>query len=307
MAQVPDQLATGDDNDGSDDEDGVFFQSAFIKGQTTFVNVEASGPGLLNAWADFGNGWDGPGEQIFTDRPLAAGINSLSFAVPDTGADDENAALRFRFSTQGGLGRDGPAADGEIEDYVLVRRSSSDTDPDNDGVEASVEDAGPNGGVGNNDGIQDSVQAHVTSIPNAADGQYVVIQSEPGTVLTNVSAVDPASLGTPPVGAAFPVGALSFTVEGIAPGASSMVEILLPPGVVVNSYYKFGDEPLLSGDHWYEFLDDGSTGAVLLPDRIVLKLVDGGRGDDDVTANGMIVDPGAAGFLDILFIDGFEE
>jgi hypothetical protein len=96
-------------------------------------------------------------------------------------------------------------------------------------------------------------------------------------------------------------------VEGIAPGASAQVVILLPAGVEVDSYFKFGDEPLVSGDHWYEFLDDGSTGAVLYPDRVVLKLVDGGRGDDDVTANGVIVDPGAVALGEVILDDGFED
>ncbi len=301
-----DAIALGDDNDGSDDEDGVFFQSAFIKGQTTFVDVVASAPGVLNAWADFGNGWVGPSEQIFTDQPLAAGINNLSFPVADSGIEDENAALRFRFSSQSGLGTGGAASDGEIEDYVMVRRGSGNMDPDNDGVDAAVEDAGPNGGDGNNDGIPDSIQLNVTSIPNFDGSEYLVIQSQPGTVLTNVSTADPSTLGTPPAGVSFPLGALRFNVEGFSPGAAVEVEILLPAGVTVSTYFKYGDEPGMAGDHWYEFLDDGSTGASILPGKVVLKLVDGGRGDDDITANGVIIDPGAAGVVAVIFFDGFE-
>jgi hypothetical protein len=40
---------------------------------------------------------------------------------------------------------------------------------------------------------------------------------------------------------------------------------------------------------------DGTTGAVVYADRIELYLVDGQRGDDDLTANGVIVAPGAPG------------
>jgi len=292
--------ATGDDNDGSDDEDGVFFKSAFIKGGTTFIDVVASGPGILNAWADFGTGWDAASEQIFTDESLVAGINELSFSVPDSGNEGENAALRFRFSSQAGLGASGAAPDGEMEDYVMVRSGPTDTDPDNDGVEAAIEDAGPNGGDGNSDGIPDSVQLNVTSIPNAEDGQYLVIQSQPGTFLTNVSAVDPDSLGPPPPGASFPLGAIKFNVEGIAPGATVEVEILFPGDVLVSNYFKYSD-------HWYEFFDNGTTGATVTPGKVVLKLVDGGRGDHDLSANGVIEDPGAIALSDTLFKDGFEE
>ncbi|MEO8496547.1 MAG: dockerin type I domain-containing protein, partial [Planctomycetota bacterium] len=45
--------------------------------------------------------------------------------------------------------------------------------------------------------------------------------------------------------------------------------------------------------HWYPFLYNGTTGANILSDRIELYFVDGGRGDGDATANGVIVDPGA--------------
>jgi hypothetical protein len=293
--------ATGDDNDGSDDEDGVFFKSAFIKGSTTFIEVNATGPGLLSAWADFGSGWDAPSEQIFTDQALVAGINELSFPVPDSGADGENAALRFRFSSQAGLAPSGAAPDGEMEDYVMLRSSSSDPDPDNDGVEASIEDAGPNGGDGNNDGILDSVQLDVTSIPTAEGSDYLVIQSQPGTFLTNVSTVDPASLAPTPMGASFPLGALQFNVEGIAPGATVEVQITFPSEILVSNYFKF------DGDNWYEFYVDGVTGATVTPGKVILKLTDGGRGDHDSSANGVIVDPGAIALSDTLFEDGFED
>ncbi len=50
-------------------------------------------------------------------------------------------------------------------------------------------------------------------------------------------------------------------------------------------------------DHWYEFLYDGTTGAEILADKIVLHFVDGERGDSDLTANGVIADPGAPAIL----------
>jgi hypothetical protein len=80
----PDATATGDDNDGNDDEDGVTFTSAMNPSTAATVDVVASAAGLLNAWMDFnGNGsWADAGEQIFTDTPLVAGTNSLGFVVP---------------------------------------------------------------------------------------------------------------------------------------------------------------------------------------------------------------------------------
>ena len=44
-----------------------------------------------------------------------------------------------------------------------------------DGVAASIEDAAPNGGDANADGIADSLQRNVASLPNAVDSQYTTL------------------------------------------------------------------------------------------------------------------------------------
>src|SRR4030095_13332749 len=79
----PDASANGDDATGGDDEDGVSFLSPVRPGQTASVEVVASASGVLNAWIDFdGDGsWAGGGEQIFTNRALVAGVNTLDWSV----------------------------------------------------------------------------------------------------------------------------------------------------------------------------------------------------------------------------------
>jgi len=144
---------------------------------------------------------------------------------------------------------------------------------------------------------------NATSIPTADGSDYLVIQSPPGTFLTDVSAVDPVTLGAPPPGVSFPLGALSFNVEGITPGAAVEVEILFPKDISVSSYFKYSDQ-------WYEFFDNGTTGATVTPGIVTLKLVDGDRGDHDLVADGVITDPGALSAIiisDTLFEDGFED
>jgi hypothetical protein len=120
----PDATATGDDNDGNDDDDGVVLTSGLVRGDTATLDVTASTPGTLNAWLDLnGNGsWADAGEQIFVDQPLAAGVNNLSFGVP-VGATAGTSNMRFRFSTVGGLWYDGLAPDGEVEDYQVTIES----------------------------------------------------------------------------------------------------------------------------------------------------------------------------------------
>ncbi|MDH7487797.1 MAG: GEVED domain-containing protein, partial [Anaerolineae bacterium] len=117
----PNGTATGDDNDGNDDEDGVVFTTSLTPGTLAGVDVTASAPGVLNAWMDFnGDGdWADAGEQIFVDVSLGAGLNSLTFPVPP-GAIPGTTFCRFRFSTVSGLSFDGLAPDGEVEDYMVT-------------------------------------------------------------------------------------------------------------------------------------------------------------------------------------------
>ncbi len=116
----PDGDATGDDLDGTDDDDGVFFKSPLQPGQNVDLDVKASVTGYLNAWADFNNNgqWLDPNEQIFIDQQLIPGINPLSFQMPDN-ALAAPSFMRFRFSTESNLPMDGVAIDGEVEDYFV--------------------------------------------------------------------------------------------------------------------------------------------------------------------------------------------
>ena len=119
----PNGDASGDDNNGSDDEDGVTLPASISAGSSVAVDINASvGLGVLNAWIDFNdNGdWSDPGEQIFTNEPLAAGTNNLNFNVPAGATSTAQTFARFRLSTIRDLSYDGPAIDGEVEDYAVA-------------------------------------------------------------------------------------------------------------------------------------------------------------------------------------------
>ncbi len=89
-------------------------------------------------------------------------------------------------------------------------------------------------------------------------------------------------------------------IDDSQPGVQSRVVIDLPAGVIANSYLKFN----ATTGSWYDFMDDQrldttDNGATLLDldgngtiDRVVLTFTDGGFGDEDGIANGLIVDPG---------------
>ena len=170
-------------------------------------------------------------------------------------------------------------------------------DSDGDGVPDTNEGGGPNGGDANQDGIPDSQQANVASLQNSVDQQYVTLVSPTGTQLINVQAGPVAP--DAPVGVDFPFGEIGFEVHGVAPGGSAQVTFLLPTGSLVNSFYKYGPEPAPGNTtaHWYDFAFSAvsGTGATISGDTVTLNLVDGARGDADLTANGVIVDPSAPG------------
>jgi hypothetical protein len=78
------------------------------------------------------------------------------------------------------------------------------------------------------------------------------------------------------------------------------VTITLPANVTANVYYKYGHQVPDDLAHLYQFNYNGTTGATFSPGPnnntiITLHFVDGELGDDDLTANGVIVDPGAPG------------
>jgi PKD repeat protein len=139
----PDQGASGDDNDGINDDDGVNFKNALVPGSLALITVKASAAGILSAWLDFNrNGtWEDGEDQIIKDAPLEEGENQLSFQIP-AGAAPGTTYVRFRFSNVGGLSFSGPHFTddplenpedlppiGEVEDYAVeIEGDESDCD-----------------------------------------------------------------------------------------------------------------------------------------------------------------------------------
>lgn len=95
---------------------------------------------------------------------------------------------------------------------------------------------------------------------------------------------------SPPPGVSFPYGLVDFVLVGQVSGSQAIITITypgsLPPGTV---YYKFGPTPDNQSPHWYQFP------ATISGNTVTLKITDGGLGDDDLQANGAIIDQGGPG------------
>jgi len=167
-------------------------------------------------------------------------------------------------------------------------------DNDSDGI-SDIEEKGPSGNDptydGNTDGTPDWQQSSVTSLWNYNHEFYLTISQPGGYSLIDVKAIDnPSPENAPNV--EFPVGFFSFIID-LQGGSSCSINMFFPPGVVIEDYYKYGQTPSLPMGHWYEFMYDNQTGvSIIQPNEIVIYFVDGERGDDDITVNGYIVEPG---------------
>ncbi len=152
----PTQLATGDDNNGSDDEDGGVKAADPFKwnaGEGAVDVTVTGGPACLSAWMDVWNstagdlgtdgdfndsGTNGAGnawsENIINNLALAPGMHTISFYLPEDAATYPVYA-RFRLlkdadgdgdcSDQAAPQLTGLMTNGEVEDYMFNFESSA--------------------------------------------------------------------------------------------------------------------------------------------------------------------------------------
>ena len=176
--------------------------------------------------------------------------------------------------------------------------NNADLDDDNDSL-PDEEEYGPSGNDssydGNNDDTADSLQSNVVSFHTYDDQNYVTLEVPPGVTITDFLALENPSPDDGPLDVDFPYGFFEFTIEGMEVGGSTTVTLHCPSGSTFDTYYKFGSTLSNNIDHWYEFLNDGQTGAEINRDVITLHFVDGKRGDDDLTADGILIDVGGPG------------
>jgi len=153
-------------------------------------------------------------------------------------------------------------------------------DGDGDGVGNSIDNCPSVSNAGqadyDGDGIGDACDSSADIV---VDQGPIHIRVPGGLTVHSDPAPDPPG---PPADVIFPVGVLAFTIEGLTPGQSVGVDIDLP--VAANSYWKLDPDT----STWSQFADASSSG-----NQLSLTLTDGGAGDADGSANGVIVDPGA--------------
>ena len=180
-------------------------------------------------------------------------------------------------------------------------------DEDKDGISDTREkgaDGSDDNFDGNSDGIPDYKQSGVASFLTYNNQNYVTLVAPQGVVLSQMKVTDNPSKSDTPADAQFPFGFFDFSIDGLEPGEAVSATLILHNAGSINKYYKYGLTPDNMLPHWYDFSFDGQTGAQINENIITLHFVDGLRGDEDITVNGSIKEPGGPA---ITGTTGFEE
>ena len=166
---------------------------------------------------------------------------------------------------------------------VALKATASE---DGDGIPDAVEDGAANTGDGNTDGTADRSQPDVGSLLDGG-GVYQTLVSVDVLPLADVNSVTNPSPQDAPAGVTFDQGFLSFSVTGV-PATAVTLTLTLDVTAAPAQFFNYGAEPGNTADHWYDFAFDGTSGAQITGNVVTLTLVDGARGDADLTANGTI-------------------
>jgi VCBS repeat-containing protein len=173
-------------------------------------------------------------------------------------------------------------------DFFLVVGGAADVDLD--GVPSAIESTAPSGGDANQDGVADDRQPHIASFRNVAADRWLRIDAPTSAALANVAAVAAPTASGSATGATFPWGGESYQAV-VAPGSTTTLRFFGESTSTLNSFFQWTNT---GGVAWDWLAWNGVTGAKTYADRVELVVQDGGRGDSDGLANGIIVGQAAA-------------
>ncbi len=237
---------------------------------------------------------------LFDVNSITNGENAIGvLGQPDFDSSDSLSTSKFSINASSATGMFFDDTTGIL--YVAeqgdhrVSLWKAGTAGDSDGIDSETEDAGPNGGDGNNDGILDSVQSNVVSYPSPITGQYVTLEVDEECEIQSSEIQEQSALSAQDIAFEYPVGVMSFTLDCGTDGFTTNVR---------QFFYNLQNDDFTLRKH------NPNTGAFFSIDgasvtqdtidglQVVIgsySVTDGGLLDIDGVANSTIVDPAGLG------------
>jgi len=131
-------------------------------------------------------------------------------------------------------------------------------------------------------------------VPSATGTGNVSFIADTGTIV-NLTALNESDLPEENPNVDFPHGLFSFNITGLNPNQTVNITIAFPQNIPTTAqYWKYGPNGSIDNpqpERWYQIPMGSNDGDNI----ITITLQDGGIGDDDGVANGVIVDQGGPG------------
>ena len=167
--------------------------------------------------------------------------------------------------------------------FFLVAGTATDTDLD--GVPNTVESSAFSTPDSNNDGIADQTQPYLATLRSAANDLALRLEAPKTGAFANVAALGAAS-GAPP-NTTTPWGGVAYELH-TTPGATVTIVFASDSSKTLNSFYTTTPGGTAGATNWQWLMWNGTDGPRVYADRVEWVVRDGGRGDADGQANGVI-------------------
>ena len=143
-------------------------------------------------------------------------------------------------------------------------------------------------------GVAHTVNAVLNFSSSTATGSGTATATVTGAGCTfTVAQFIPVAPLAAPAGVSFPHGLFDFQVGGCGTGATATVQVNYPQAIPAGAqYWKYGPTAAQPAPHWYALASGVPNNLVISGATATFTITDGGLGDDDLTANGMIIDQG---------------
>ena len=161
------------------------------------------------------------------------------------------------------------------------------TDIDLDGISNAIESSAFTGADSNNDGITDQTQPYLVALRSVANDLALRLEAPKSSAFANVAALG-AATGIP-ANTTTPWGGVSYELH-TTPGATVTLVFASDSSQTLNSFYVTTPTPggAAGATTWQWLMWNNIDGPRVYANRVEWVIRDGGRGDADGLANGVI-------------------